>query len=121
MSTNERSFINPYPDYDKKDDCTIQDLIDIDFWKKWVIENGMYCLKRNKPKSDEKYCDGGIYVGNLGLIYTAFKMSNSGYYDLKSEFDLKNYMTECLDANQRYYSSVSQKDSTRAAFLLGKG
>jgi len=120
MTNKERYFVNPYPDYGKRADCSIHDLIDVEFWKNWALENGLICLKKSKPKADEKYCDGSIYVGNIGLEFTSFKLLKSGYFD-KHENDLKKYMIDCLKANENYYSSYSQRDSEKAAFLLGKG
>ncbi len=120
MSNKDRFFLNPYPDYNKSDKCTIQDLVDVGFWKSWALENGFNCLKKCKPKAAEKYCDGGIYVGNTGLVFTAYKMLKSGYFD-KHENDLKEYMIDCLAANMSYYSSYPLRDSEKAALLLGKG
>ena len=120
MSNEERYFINPYTDYGKTDNCFIQDLIDVEFWKKWALETGLYCLKRCKPIAAEKYCDGGIYVGNLGLIFTSFKLVKSGYFK-DYENDLKKYMIECFNSNESYYSTNYHLTLENSSLMFGKG
>jgi hypothetical protein len=65
--SNNRYFTNPYPDYTNQ---PIEHLVKVDFWKKWIYETGMQCMHHLKAKPNSKYCDGGLYVGNLGILFS---------------------------------------------------
>ena len=80
MEIKERFFINPYSSHGKTEYRSIEDLIDVDFWKNWALETALESLQRLKPKATSKHCDGSVYTGNLGLIFVSYKMLKSGYY-----------------------------------------
>lgn len=114
---NDRHFPNQYPDYNNQ---PVEQLIKTDFWKKWICETGLQCMHNLKAKQSSKYCDGGLYVGNLGLIFMALKMSKTKYFP-EHEETFKKYMNECLAANENFYLTHQLREADKTAFLLGKG
>jgi hypothetical protein len=108
--SEERYFKNPYPDQYTQNDL----IIDKKYWLEYIKETSLLCMKKMKPVGKEKYCDGGLYTGNLGLIYMCFKIISSGKLN-EYEKDYKNYMIDCLKANDDF------KFKRDVAFLLGKG
>ena len=122
MANKERCFINPYPDFTVNNAFhSIDELLDVNFWKNWALEKAFQCIKHLKAKSGAKYCDGSVYTGNLGLIFMCYKLVKSGFYSPDQTKEFKAYMKTCLIANETYFNSVSLRDSEKAAFFLGKG
>jgi len=80
MLNKERFFVNPYPDYNKKENCSIQDLIEVEFWKNWALEKGLYCLEKSKPIAAEKYCEGNYLLDLLYFIFSNFIYFNYSSY-----------------------------------------
>lgn len=81
--TADRYFINPYQDYDKSTSKIVE--INTDYWKKYLFEIFQECMMRMKPKNTE-HCSGGIYTGNLGLIFVAYKLLNSNILSNNPDF-----------------------------------
>jgi hypothetical protein len=73
-----RYFTNPYKDYDPSIEKEV--VLNVEFWKSFVAETFFECMMKLKPKNSNKYCDGGIYTGNLGCIFTAYKVLKSGLF-----------------------------------------
>jgi hypothetical protein len=114
MSNNtDRFFPNPYPDYDDK---IGQDFIDQDFWKEFIIKSAQICLQM----LNEKCCDGGIYSGNLGLIYMNYKLIKCGRFK-ENEPELKKYMNDCLVSNENYQLFNDIKKTKDIGLMSGKG
>ncbi len=118
--SEERYFVNPYNDYDPSRNAKIE--INAQFWKDYITETFFECIMKLKPKNSEKYCAGGIYTGNIGLIWTSFKLLNSNLWSNDQSFiqQIKKYVTSCLKANEEYYGSASLKNTHDVSFLVGK-
>lgn len=115
MSLNtERFFPNPYPDYDEK--LIGQDFIDQEFWKEFIIKSAQICMQM----LNEKCCDGGIYSGNLGLIYMNYKLIQCGKFK-ENERELKKYMNDCLVSNENYQLFNDIKITKDIGLMSGKG
>lgn len=118
--SSERYFPNPYPDFNSAQQS--DQFIKTEYLKSFIRENSFLCLMNQKPKSSAKYCDGGIYTGNLGIIFMCFKLLKSG---IISESDQKqkihSYLSECINANQDYYANNNIKQSKDVSFICGKG
>ena len=74
-NTESRYFINPFKDYDPSENKVE---INVEFWKNYITETFFECMLKLKSKNSSRYCDGGIYTGNLGCIFAAYKILNSG-------------------------------------------
>ena len=113
ISNSKRFFINPYQDDFKNN---IEHLnIDKNYWSNYLEEIALYCIK--KTKLNDKTCDGGLYVGNLGLVYMIYKILSNGYCKNYEE-DLKKYMNDSIELNRTYLSRHGDKTMI-ASFLLG--
>lgn len=113
----DRYFPNPYPDFTSSNVN-----INSTFLTNLIVENGFLCMSKEKAKSSAKYCDGGIYTGNLGLIFMGFKMLKSGLItDPNQTSMILKYLKECVSANQDYYANNDIKQSRDISFLCGKG
>jgi hypothetical protein len=106
MSISKRFFKNPYPDY--------KDVLSIDrsYWTNYLEELAIYCVK--KTKLNDSTCDGGLYVGNLGLVYMIYKVLSNGYCK-NYEKELKKYAHEAIELNGLY----SRKNKDKTSFILG--
>ncbi len=49
-----------------------------------------------------------------------FKMSKTNHFPEQQE-NFKNYMNECLAANENFYLTHQVREQDKTAFLLGKG
>ena len=114
-----RHFRNPYPDYDKHKNYTFKDLVDIEFWTEFVRTASKICMEKLNTY-EERRCENGIYSGNLGLIFLAFKLLKSGKYT-NDETDLKKYMYECIRINEEFHYYNNIEYTKDIAFLTGKG
>jgi hypothetical protein len=116
---SDRYFINPYPDYDqaldyKMNSITKEALI------KLIKDTSFLCMQKVKLKANEKYCDGGVYTGSLGLIFMCYKILSSGYFH-EYQNQIKDYMNQCLRVNEEYYMNNDVRQTREIAFILGKG
>lgn len=111
----ERYFKNPYPDYNRNE----QVFTNINLWDEYIKKTSVACFNHLKPKSSSKYCDGGLYTGNLGLIFMAYKLIKNKRF-AEYEPQILNYVRECLKASEEFYlnSIPSNRD---VSFLVGKG
>ena len=117
-SSSDRFFSNPYQDFSAQLNLTADQIVRTEHLYQYAKETAFLCMNRLKPKP--KYCDGALYTGNLGLIFMCFKLL--GYERFrKYEQEIKNYMRECLAANEEYYEMTGQKETREVAFILGKG
>ena len=114
---SERYFQNPYQDFEFAGELNV---VNKDFCRQFAKETAFQCMLKMKTKSSEKYCDGGLYVGNLGLIFMAYKLLDSGLYP-EHESDIKKYVHDCLKANEEFYAGFESKATKDVAFILGKG
>ena len=119
-SNSDRHFHNPYDDYELSKEFQNPNLVNREFCIKEAKEIAFQCMLKMKPNSGKKYCDGGVYVGNLGLIFMAYKMIKTGLYN-EYESEIKKYVFDCIKANEEYYSSNDIKATRDVAFILGKG
>jgi hypothetical protein len=115
----DRYFVNPYSDYDKVHDYKKQ-IISEEALTKLIKDTAFVCMQKIKLKVNEKYCDGGVYTGSLGLIFMCYKMLSSGRFD-EYQHQIKDYMNECLKANEQYYMSNDVRQTREISFILGKG
>lgn len=117
----DRYFPNPYPDFNSSISEHGQ-LTNAAALKNLVTEYGFLCMAKEKTKPTSKYCDGGIYTGNLGLVFMCYKMLKSGLIsDPKQNEMILSYLKECTVANQDYYANNDIKQSRDISFLCGKG
>ena len=112
-----RYFKNPYNDFSTNKENTYS--FDKNFWNNYLEETLLRCLHAIKAKDTEKYCDGGFYVGSLGLIYAAYHALERGHCKAYASHLIK-YMNNYLKSNEAYYSK-DHSESRNVAFLLGKG
>lgn len=122
MNSNlpERYFPNPYPDYYPDSEQTA--LVNAQYVKKFILETSFLCMARAKPKSSADYCNGGIYTGNLGLIFMCTKLLKSGLItDDKQRTQVLSYLDACVQANQEYYATNDIRQSRDVSFICGKG
>jgi hypothetical protein len=111
MLSQERYFKNPYPNQFGSNDLNV----DKKYWLEYVRDTSIKCMKNLKPVAKEKYSDGCIYTGNLGVIFMAYKVISSGQLSANNQTEYKNYMIECLKANEQ------QEQKKDVSFLVGKG
>ena len=114
-----RYFLNPYPDYNKQSNATFDDLVDTEFWTEFIRTASLICMEKLNTH-DEKRCENGIYSGNLGLIFMAFKLLKSGRFH-RDETNLKQYMYECIKINEEFHYYNNIEYSRDISFLTGKG
>lgn len=121
----ERYFPNPYPDFSLSTSATTtkgQQLINHHYLRNLALEYGFLCIANEKAKSTAKYCDGGIYTGNLGIIFMCYKLLKSGLIsDPNQNEKILNYINDCVMANQEYYANNDIKQTRDVSFLCGKG
>jgi len=118
---SDRYFENTYPDFNELKHPNLNDLIRTNpEWIEWAKETSLQCMKMLKPKSKSKYCDSGVYTGNLGLIYMCYKLLESKKF-AQYEHQIKEYMLNCLNANIEYYSTPSHRANREIAYIVGKG
>lgn len=75
-NNESRHFTNPYKDYDPSIEKDVK--VNVEFWKNFITETFFECTMKLKPKNSSRYCEGGIYTGNLGCIFTAYQILKSG-------------------------------------------
>lgn len=118
----ERYFPNPYPDFSPTQTPSGGQLVNTVYVRNLAIEYGFLCISKEKAKPTAKYCDGGIYTGNLGIIFMCYKMIKSGIVtDPKHTEILLNYCKDCVVANQQFYANNDIKQTRDVSFLCGKG
>ena len=118
MSTNNsdtRYFNNPYTDYSTQ---TQEQIVNADYWRQYAKELAFSCM--NKLKANADHSDGTLYTGNLGLIFMCFRLLNSNRFKTH-ENEIRNYMIDCLNANEQHFFKSGRKEARDASFLLGKG
>ena len=107
--TLSRFFANPFTDYDANSNFAI----DRNYWSNYLSELAIVCMK--KTKLNDETCDGGLYVGSLGVVYMIDKVLSNGYCN-QYENDLKKYSRDCIAKNDSYFDS---NGNMRSSFLLG--
>ncbi len=120
MSSTTRYFQNPYIT-DNELSTPSQHQPDLSFWQNYIEETFFTCRLKSKCKPTHKYCDGGLYTGSLGLIYTAFHLleKNDGSF-IKDQVDIKNYVRDCLHANEFYFSTCDSCQGDEVGLLVDK-
>lgn len=108
----KRYFKNPYLDYIKGE--TVIN-IDKSYWSDYLQEYVLLCVKKTKLNHDT--CDGGLYVGSLGLVYMLYKVLSGGYCKEHSK-NLEKYLHELIDVNSNYALRNKDKNDV-TSFLLG--
>jgi hypothetical protein len=114
-----RYFPNHYPDYNRQSNASVEDLVDTEFWTEFIRTASIICMEKLNTY-DEKRCENGIYSGNLGLIFMAFKLIKSGRFQ-QDEMDLKKYMYESTRINEEFHFYNNIEYSKDISFLTGKG
>ena len=114
ISILPRFFYNPFEE-ERDQPYTLRK----EFWLKYIAETFIQCMKNIKPKAKRKYCDGGLYHGSLGLIYTASELLKHDLFDNQDKSLVLEYVSDCLKANQCYFSDV--KRTEEVGFLCDKG
>ena len=89
-------------------------------WKNYLEASFLQCMSAYKPKSSHKYCDGGIYVGSLGLIFPAYKILQCNILP-SHENQIKKYILDVINANEKYFNDndSNTKSTEEVGFLLG--
>ena len=119
MCENLRYFPNPYQDFKRStENATQSSIVLTDFWNQYALDTGFMCMSKLKPKP--YYSDGTLYTGNLGVIFMAYKMLTSKIFS-NYENEIKKYMSDCLSANEEYFSYKSSNQTKEVSFLLAKG
>jgi hypothetical protein len=113
ISKSNRYFINSYQDFIQNDSQLIS--IDRNYWSNYLEELALHCVK--KTKISEKTLDGGLYVGNLGLVFMIYKILSNGFCK-NYEIDLKRYMHDSIELNEKHLKKHGDK-TMLASFLLG--
>lgn len=108
---NPRYFPNPYEDYQIGEEIKV----DKSYLTNHIAELAMFSVKRTRL--DVASCDGGLYVGNIGLIYMIHKVLINSLAENYHQ-DLVKYLNESLNLNARYFDA---NKSDRASFILGNG
>jgi hypothetical protein len=108
---SKRYFTNTYSDYENQE-------LDInkEYWSSFLVQKAIECL--TSTKLNLKTCDGGLYVGNLGLVYMIHKLLTSNYLK-KDEIQLKAHIKAIIELNKQYFDSNASKNEL-ASFLLGR-
>lgn len=109
-----RYFENKYKDFGLTSEHSYS--INKNYWSNYIDENFIQCIRKIKPKLSN--CGGGLYTGNLGIIYAAFHVLKNGHCK-KYEYEIRAYIAECLKVNQKYFISSCNQENEVA--LLGKG
>lgn len=115
INYSTRYFENPFKDFDEIQNHTYPSK---SFLLNYISETFLQCMKNAKPKDKSRYCDGGLYQGSLGLIYTAFQLIKRNHLQ---NYDpvVKEYIFQCLKANESYFSQVRRE--REVGFLCDKG
>lgn len=117
---SSRYFSNPYPDYIPSQNVNANNLVNSAYCKEYLEKMSFECLANLKPKSSSKYCNGKIYTGNLGLIFMCYKLLSNNQFE-NSKHQLKQYVKNCIAANEEYLEINPYYGSKDVAFLTGKG
>jgi hypothetical protein len=121
FTNSDRYFENPYTDFNELKHPSLDELIRSNpEWAEYARETSLQCMKNLKPKPKSKYCDSGVYTGNLGLIYMCYRLLESKIIP-QYEKQIKDYMINCLNANIEYYNSPSHRANREIAYIVGKG
>ena len=109
FSATKRFFINSYDDFKENEVLNISR----SFWTNYLEELAMFCVK--KTKLNKESCDGGLYVGSLGVAYMVYKVVSAGYCK-NYEDELKKYAYDVVQLNKLY---LHADKTLRASFILG--
>ena len=114
MNSNSiRCFTNTFKEFE----IEFREKLNQSFLKNFLEVSFLQCMSAYKPRSSHQYCDGGIYVGSLGLIFPAYKILKSKILP-SHENQIKKYILDVIKANEEYFNTT---DSTsEVGFLLGK-
>ena len=112
ITKSTRFFINPYQDFTDTNQIIS---IDRNYWSNYLEETVLHCVK--KTKLNDKTLDGGLYVGNLGLVFMIYKVLSNGFCK-KYESELKKYMQDSIELNEKYLKKHGDR-TMLSSFLLG--
>ena len=115
-----RYFVNTYPDFDRNNHPTsLNELVDSEFWTEFIRTASKICMEKLNTY-EQKRCENGIYSGNLGLIFMAYKLLKCGRFS-GDEINLKRYMYECLKSNEEFHYYNNIEYTKDIGLLTGKG
>ncbi len=125
MSSSMRYFQNPLINVQETADKRVENphLKNSKTWQTYIDDTFFTCRTKYKCKATQKYCDGGLYTGSLGLIYTAFHLlkKNENSF-IKNQEDIKKYVHDCFRANQVYFEGFnSDPVGAEVGLLVDRG